>query len=163
MEMHKAPFRPTPAHTSQRAQVATCSVLGGEGTGAGAAPGHSPLPTRVYCGGSWSFPTPLCPMCAACPPTCSAIMFRHIEGTERVKAIQSHALLQLRAVLCIAIGFGVIYRNKVRGGESAKGLRGRFALGGLHVRLAGLALWQAPTAVAVSAAGRMRIIIKAWC
>lgn len=44
----------------------------------------------------------------------SSIMFRHIEpGAERVKAIQSHALLQLRAVVCIAIGFGVIYRNKV--------------------------------------------------
>lgn len=44
----------------------------------------------------------------------SGIMFRHMEpGLERVNAIQSHALLQLRAVVCIAIGFGVIYRNKV--------------------------------------------------
>lgn len=45
----------------------------------------------------------------------SAVMFRHIDGPDRVRAIQSHALLQLRAVICIAIGFGVIYRNKVSG------------------------------------------------
>lgn len=44
----------------------------------------------------------------------AAIMFRSIDGAERVSAIQSHALLQLRAVLCICLGFGVIYRNKVR-------------------------------------------------
>jgi hypothetical protein len=43
----------------------------------------------------------------------SSIMFRHLDGPERMKAIWSHALLQLRAVFCIAIGFGVIYRNKV--------------------------------------------------
>lgn len=40
--------------------------------------------------------------------------FRHLDGPERVRSIQSHALLQLRAVVCIAVGFGVIYRNKVR-------------------------------------------------
>lgn len=44
----------------------------------------------------------------------SAIMFRQLDGPERVRAIQSHALLQLRAVLCIAAGFLVIYRNKVK-------------------------------------------------
>lgn len=43
----------------------------------------------------------------------ASVMFRHLEGPERVRAIQSHALMQLRALLCIAIGFGVIYRNKV--------------------------------------------------
>ncbi|GLI61584.1 hypothetical protein VaNZ11_004000 [Volvox africanus] len=43
----------------------------------------------------------------------AAIHFRQIDGHERVKAIWSHALLQLRAVICIVIGFGVIYRNKI--------------------------------------------------
>ncbi len=43
----------------------------------------------------------------------AAIHFRQLDGLERVKAIWSHALLQLRAVICVLIGFGVIYRNKV--------------------------------------------------
>ncbi|GLC46618.1 hypothetical protein PLESTB_001223600 [Pleodorina starrii] len=43
----------------------------------------------------------------------AAIQFRHIDGPERVKAIWSHALLQLRALICVLIGFGVIYRNKI--------------------------------------------------
>lgn len=43
----------------------------------------------------------------------SAVMFRHLEGAERTRAIESHGFMQLRAVTCIAIGFGVIYRNKV--------------------------------------------------
>jgi cytochrome b-561 domain-containing protein 2 len=45
----------------------------------------------------------------------AAIYFRQIDPSpERVKAIWSHALLQLRAVVCILIGFGVIYANKIR-------------------------------------------------
>ncbi|EFJ53321.1 hypothetical protein VOLCADRAFT_120257 [Volvox carteri f. nagariensis] len=43
----------------------------------------------------------------------AAIHFRQIDGPERVKAIWSHALLQLRAVICVIIGFGVIYRRKI--------------------------------------------------
>lgn len=44
----------------------------------------------------------------------SAVMFRHLDGPERVKAIWGHALMQTRALVCICIGFGVIYQNKVR-------------------------------------------------
>lgn len=45
----------------------------------------------------------------------SALSFRSLEGgAERVQAIQGHALLQLRAVVCICLGFGVIFRNKAR-------------------------------------------------
>ncbi|PNW82466.1 hypothetical protein CHLRE_06g280100v5 [Chlamydomonas reinhardtii] len=43
----------------------------------------------------------------------AAIHFRHIDGPDRVKAIWSHALLQIRALVCVLIGFGVIYRNKI--------------------------------------------------
>lgn len=43
----------------------------------------------------------------------ASIMFRHLEGPERVRAIEAHGFMQLRAITCIAIGFGVIYRNKV--------------------------------------------------
>ncbi|KXZ44862.1 hypothetical protein GPECTOR_61g815 [Gonium pectorale] len=44
----------------------------------------------------------------------AAIHLRQIDGPDRVKAIWSHALLQLRALVCILIGFGVIYRNKAQ-------------------------------------------------
>ncbi|PNH10254.1 hypothetical protein TSOC_003067 [Tetrabaena socialis] len=47
----------------------------------------------------------------------AAIHFRHIDGLERVKAIWSHALLQLRALFCILLGFGVVYRNKILHGK----------------------------------------------
>ncbi len=43
-----------------------------------------------------------------------AIHFRQTEGSERVKSIWSHAVMQLRAAVLVIIGFGVIYRNKVR-------------------------------------------------
>mmetsp|Transcript_30061 Transcript_30061/g.66602 ORF Transcript_30061/g.66602 Transcript_30061/m.66602 type:complete len:240 (+) Transcript_30061:50-769(+) len=43
----------------------------------------------------------------------SSVMFRQLDGPERVRAIQSHALLQLRAILCIIVGFAVIYWNKI--------------------------------------------------
>lgn len=43
-----------------------------------------------------------------------AIHFRQTDGSERVKAIWSHAVMQLRAAVLVIIGFGVIYRNKVR-------------------------------------------------
>jgi cytochrome b-561 domain containing protein 2 len=35
------------------------------------------------------------------------------QGHERVLAIQSHIMMQLRSLLCILIGFGVVYKNKV--------------------------------------------------
>ncbi|KAG1681103.1 hypothetical protein FOA52_015544 [Chlamydomonas sp. UWO 241] len=44
----------------------------------------------------------------------AAIMFRHLDGPERVAAIQSHAIMQIRALVCIVIGFVVIYQNKVQ-------------------------------------------------
>ncbi|KAG2492371.1 hypothetical protein HYH03_009319 [Edaphochlamys debaryana] len=47
----------------------------------------------------------------------ASIQFRSIDGPERVKAIWGHALLQARAFVCLAIGFGVIYRNKVLHGK----------------------------------------------
>ena len=43
----------------------------------------------------------------------SALYLRATDGPERVAGIQSHALLQIRASLAIAIGFGVIFKNKV--------------------------------------------------
>ena len=43
----------------------------------------------------------------------ASVMFRHLDGMQRVSAIWSHTVMQLRAVLAIAVGFGVIYRNKV--------------------------------------------------
>jgi cytochrome b-561 domain-containing protein 2 len=43
----------------------------------------------------------------------SALGFRALDGPDRVAGIQSHALLQMRASLAIAIGFGVIFKNKV--------------------------------------------------
>ncbi|KAL6748955.1 cytochrome b-561-like protein [Haematococcus lacustris] len=48
----------------------------------------------------------------------AAIMFRHIDGHDRVHAIWGHAWLQLRSVLCIAAGFAAIYRNKVLHGKT---------------------------------------------
>jgi len=48
----------------------------------------------------------------------SAVMFRTLDGPERVSAIWSHALLQARAMVCIVAGFVVIYRNKVVNGRS---------------------------------------------
>ena len=44
----------------------------------------------------------------------AAVQFRALDGPPRVAAIQSHALMQLRALLCIAVAFGVIVYNKVR-------------------------------------------------
>lgn len=46
-----------------------------------------------------------------------AIHFRQTDGSERVKAIWSHAVMQLRAAVLVIIGFGVIYRNKVLHGK----------------------------------------------
>jgi hypothetical protein len=44
----------------------------------------------------------------------AGIAFRPVPPSEgRVKAITAHALLQLRAIACIAGGFAVIFRNKV--------------------------------------------------
>ena len=45
----------------------------------------------------------------------SALSLRQLEGPERARAIQGHALLQLRSLVCITLGFCVIYRNKVSG------------------------------------------------
>ena len=46
----------------------------------------------------------------------AAIAIRHAEtGAERVLKIQSHALLQLRAIVLITFGFAAIVRNKVWG------------------------------------------------
>lgn len=43
----------------------------------------------------------------------SAVTLRGIPpGHQRVLAIQSHALMQLRSLVCVIIGFAVIYRNK---------------------------------------------------
>lgn len=43
----------------------------------------------------------------------AAIKFRSLEGQERVRAIQFHALLQVAASACIAGAFYAIYQNKV--------------------------------------------------
>lgn len=47
-----------------------------------------------------------------------SVMFRQLDGPERVQAIWAHALMQGRAFVCILIGFVVIYQNKVRHGKS---------------------------------------------
>lgn len=59
----------------------------------------------------------------------SAVRFRHLDGPERVRAIQSHALWQLRAVLCVFIGFVIIYRNKVGRGTWGLARRGSTGVG----------------------------------
>ncbi len=43
----------------------------------------------------------------------SALGFRMLDGPDRMAGIQGHVLLQIRAMLAIALGFGVIYKNKV--------------------------------------------------
>lgn len=46
----------------------------------------------------------------------SAIGFRQLDGAERVRGIESHAIMQIRALLLIAIGAGAIIYNKVNCG-----------------------------------------------
>lgn len=53
----------------------------------------------------------------------SAVVFRHMDGADRVRAIWAHALMQCRAVICIIIGFIVIYQNKVRCHKAVAGNR----------------------------------------
>lgn len=68
----------------------------------------------------------------------SAVAFRNVEGQDRVKAIQSHALLQLRAVVCIILGFVVIYRNKViHGKQHFTSLHAKVGLGTLVLSMLG--------------------------
>lgn len=43
----------------------------------------------------------------------TAVQFRSLDGQERVNGIQSHAMMQLRAVILVLIGAGVIIYNKV--------------------------------------------------
>ncbi|GAX81977.1 hypothetical protein CEUSTIGMA_g9405.t1 [Chlamydomonas eustigma] len=45
----------------------------------------------------------------------SSIMFRHLDGPVRVRAIWTHAVMQARALICVALGFAVIYQNKIIG------------------------------------------------
>mmetsp|Transcript_10876 Transcript_10876/g.19810 ORF Transcript_10876/g.19810 Transcript_10876/m.19810 type:complete len:234 (+) Transcript_10876:139-840(+) len=46
-----------------------------------------------------------------------ALLFRQLEGLERVKAIQAHAYMQLRAIVFIFAGATVIIYNKIRLGK----------------------------------------------
>ncbi len=45
----------------------------------------------------------------------TALAFRHLEGGPRVRAIQRHGWVQVASTVCIALGFLVIYTNKVNG------------------------------------------------
>ena len=60
----------------------------------------------------------------------SAITLRSLPpGPQRVAAIQSHALMQLRSIACVIIGFGVIYRNKaIHGKAHFTSLHGKMGL-----------------------------------
>eukprot|EP00892_Ulva_mutabilis_P004819 jgi/Ulvmu1/2709/UM014_0165.1 len=43
--------------------------------------------------------------------------FRALEGQDRLKAVWRHAIVQTAACVCVAVGFGAIYVNKIRLGK----------------------------------------------